>query len=149
MQVNGAPVIPDPIIHISASEIKAPSLPSFAKGFASGAESIQKDFVGFGTGRWAGGCEISSSSTLCAASKWFRGIDDVDITVDNLVRNRSSIDLGRGKHVVDHPGCSNKCQTVPKRGMGMFTSITMPVRETVGIFAQLSSKLVRIHWIVD
>lgn len=78
-----APVIPDPIIHISASEVKAPSLPSFAKGFASGAESIQKDFVGFGTGRWAGECEFASLSTPCASSNWFRGIDEVGIPVDN------------------------------------------------------------------
>ena len=74
------------MIHISALEVKAPSLPSFAKGFASGAESIQKDFVGLGTGRWAGGFEVVSLSTFCMVSNWFRGIDNVGITstVENL-----------------------------------------------------------------
>lgn len=44
------PVIPDPIMQMSASSMKAPSLPSAAKGFAFGV-SIQNERVGFGTGR--------------------------------------------------------------------------------------------------
>jgi hypothetical protein len=55
-------------MHKSASSIRLPSLPSFANGFASGAESIQNDFVGLGAGRLAGGCEVDCLKTDCAES---------------------------------------------------------------------------------
>jgi len=71
------PVIPEPIIQMSASEVRVPSLPSAANGFASGVELIQKDFVGLGAGRLAGGCELGCSSTFC----WFEDIDNLDISV--------------------------------------------------------------------
>jgi hypothetical protein len=66
-------------MHISASCVKVPSLPSVAKGFASGAELIQNDFVGLGAGRLAGECEDGSLSTFSVASHWFKGTDSVGI----------------------------------------------------------------------
>jgi hypothetical protein len=92
-QVNCVPVMPDPMIHISASRVRAPSLPSVANGFASGAESIQKDFVGLGTGRLAGVWEVGSC-TLCTASNWFKGMDDVDIITENQEQSSSRNEMG-------------------------------------------------------
>jgi hypothetical protein len=66
-------------MHMSASEVRVPSLPSAANGFASGVELIQKDFVGFGTGRLAGGWELIFSRTLCAVCPWLKGTDNLDI----------------------------------------------------------------------
>ena len=56
VEISDSPVIPDPMIHISVSRVRGPSLPSNlnASGFASGAELVQKDGVGFSTGRPAG-----------------------------------------------------------------------------------------------
>ena len=54
IEISDSPVIPDPMIHISASRVRGPSLPSKASGFASGAELVQKDGVGFSTGSPAG-----------------------------------------------------------------------------------------------
>lgn len=54
IEIPDSPVIPDPMIHTSASRVRGPSLPSKASGFASGAELVQKDGVGFSTGRPAG-----------------------------------------------------------------------------------------------
>jgi hypothetical protein len=48
------PVIPEPMIHTSASEVNGPMLPSHASGLASGEESAQKERVGLGDGRPAG-----------------------------------------------------------------------------------------------
>ena len=48
------PVIPEPMIHTSASVVNGPVLPSRASGLASGAECAQKERVGFGDGRPAG-----------------------------------------------------------------------------------------------
>ena len=80
-QASRIPVIPEPIIHISASGVRVPSLPSADNGFASGVELIQNDFVGLEAGRLAGGCEVGCSSVLCAASPWCKEIDNVDIGV--------------------------------------------------------------------
>ena len=54
IQISESPMIPDPMIHTSASRVRGPSLPLKASGFASGAELVQKDGVGFSTGRPAG-----------------------------------------------------------------------------------------------
>ena len=59
--------MPDPMMHISASSVKRPSLPSFARGFAPGV-SIQKERVGLGTGRLAGPCFVGNSRTVCMLS---------------------------------------------------------------------------------
>jgi hypothetical protein len=69
-------------MHMSASEVRVPWLPSAANGFASGVELIQKDFVGLGAGRLAGGWELCCLRTCCAVSPWFKGTDNLDIGVD-------------------------------------------------------------------
>jgi hypothetical protein len=52
---------------MSASPVKGPSLPSAANGFASGL-SIQKDRVGFGTGKEEGLSDAASNAFWLASS---------------------------------------------------------------------------------
>jgi hypothetical protein len=85
-------VIPDPMIHKSASSVRLPLLPSVANGFASVKESIQNDFVGLGTGRLAGGCEVGRLRTVCSTFHKFKGTDNVDIVIDEYRPTRSSSD---------------------------------------------------------
>jgi hypothetical protein len=74
-------VIPDPIIHISESSIRGPSLPCLARGFAF-AVSIQNERVGLGTGRLDGRCSVGGCwrRDWCV-DHWLRGISG-----DNIVR---------------------------------------------------------------
>lgn len=44
------PVIPEPTMQTSASAVRGPVLPSRARGFTPGAESVQNECVGLGTG---------------------------------------------------------------------------------------------------
>lgn len=81
-------------MHMSASEVRVPSLPSAANGFASGVELIQKDFVGLGAGRLAGGWELCCSRTRCAISPWFKGTDNLDIGVDRKASLRTPRERG-------------------------------------------------------
>ena len=84
------PVMPDPIMHTSASCVRIPLLPSAAKGFTSGAESIQKDFVGLDAGRLAGGCDDGNLNTFCSTSDWFKCMDNAGIGVDDCRPTRIS-----------------------------------------------------------
>jgi hypothetical protein len=42
--------MPEPMTHISASEVRGPVLPARARGFTPGAPSVQKERDGFETG---------------------------------------------------------------------------------------------------
>ena len=63
------PVMPEPMMHISASEVREPVLPAFASEFASG--ESQKDWVGLWMGSgvglrsWASGIGVGSSGSAC------------------------------------------------------------------------------------
>lgn len=62
------PVIPEPMMHTSASDVNGPVLPSRASGLAPGEESAQKERVGHGDGRPAGfGLLWSIENIFC----WF------------------------------------------------------------------------------
>lgn len=67
------------MMHMSASGVRVPSLPSVANVFVSGVQSIQKDFVGLGTGRFAGGCKVGCLRIFRAASSRSKGLDNADI----------------------------------------------------------------------
>ena len=73
------PVIPDPMMQMSASPVSSPSLPSSAKGLASAEELIQKDLVGLDTGSDAG-WKLAWSPRIawCIGMRW-RGTESVDI----------------------------------------------------------------------
>lgn len=58
--------MPDPMIQTSASEVKAPSLPSVGDGETPG-ERNQKDCVELSTGRVESGRLVIRSRTTCSA----------------------------------------------------------------------------------
>ncbi len=95
------PVIPEPMMQMSASCVSAPVLPSFPSGFAPGV-STHSDLVGFGTGRPAGPLCTGNSIAACSSAMAFRTRGSVDMTVsrkrDKLEKDR----IDRLTRPVDH-----------------------------------------------
>ena len=87
------PVMPDPIMQTSASWVRAPSLPTFASGLASGV-SIQNDLVGFGTGSGAGLLSTGRSSMTWCSARTFRGMGKEDMTSTPIASLRTITRIG-------------------------------------------------------
>lgn len=86
------PVIPEPMMHTSASAINGPVLPSRANILTSGEESAQKERVGFGDGKPAGfGLLWSTESKFC----WFalRWMGSVAIAHAVAIEINTDIDI--------------------------------------------------------
>lgn len=92
------PVMPEPMIHTSASVVSGPVLPSRASGLASGEECAQKERVGFEDGRPAGLLSIENTF-------WWR---NVDVAIEHTTTG--AIDSATGRIVVWD---KNSCRLVP------------------------------------
>ena len=75
------PVMPEPMMHISASEVREPLLPAFASEFAS--EESQKNRVGLWMGSrvglrsWAPGIGVDCSGSACVGVTPFEAEEDI------------------------------------------------------------------------
>jgi hypothetical protein len=84
---TATPVMPLPTMQMSASAVSAPVLPSDASGFAPGAESVQKDLEGFGTGRDAGDRAVHVSRTCWTIWSWLSGTGSVGMAAPDGSRD--------------------------------------------------------------